>query len=178
MNIITSNQAMIGLQAKWEQHTKEKKIKKKRKETVDEDDGINEPPSLNTTQLKTSWVELPARARESKSLHVPTHSRNTETDTARAREKRKMAIPIPSRQLFIDGEWKAPILNKRIPVINPSTQDIIGSVLSLSLSLSLLTNYWLRFRSHLISLNFRGHPSCYKGRCWHRRRRCQDSTVP
>lgn len=33
---------------------------------------------------------------------------------------------IPSRQLFINGDWKAPILNKRIPIINPSTQQIIG----------------------------------------------------
>lgn len=37
-----------------------------------------------------------------------------------------MDIPIPSRQLFINGDWKSPILNKRIPVINPSTQQIIG----------------------------------------------------
>lgn len=39
-----------------------------------------------------------------------------------------MDIPIPSRQLFINGDWKSPILNKRIPVINPSTQQIIGDI--------------------------------------------------
>ncbi|XP_045793315.1 betaine aldehyde dehydrogenase 1, chloroplastic-like [Trifolium pratense] len=39
-----------------------------------------------------------------------------------------MAITVPSRQLFIDGEWKAPILNKRIPIINPSTENIIGDI--------------------------------------------------
>lgn len=39
-----------------------------------------------------------------------------------------MDIPIPSRQLFINGDWKSPILNKRIPVINPSTQLTIGDI--------------------------------------------------
>ncbi|KAE9601451.1 putative oxidoreductase [Lupinus albus] len=39
-----------------------------------------------------------------------------------------MAISLPSRELFIDGEWKAPLLNKRIPIINPSTQQIIGDI--------------------------------------------------
>ncbi|KAE9610054.1 putative betaine-aldehyde dehydrogenase [Lupinus albus] len=39
-----------------------------------------------------------------------------------------MAIPVPSRELFIDGEWKAPVLKKRIPIINPSTQQIIGDI--------------------------------------------------
>ncbi|CAN0903196.1 Aminoaldehyde dehydrogenase ALDH10A8, chloroplastic [Linum grandiflorum] len=37
-------------------------------------------------------------------------------------------IPIPTRQLFIDGEWRQPVLNKRIPVINPSTEEIIGDI--------------------------------------------------
>ncbi|CAJ2651926.1 unnamed protein product [Trifolium pratense] len=39
-----------------------------------------------------------------------------------------MAITVPSIQLFIDGEWKAPILNIRIPIINPSTENIIGDI--------------------------------------------------
>ena len=39
-----------------------------------------------------------------------------------------MDIPIPTRQLFINGDWKAPVLNKRIPVINPATQNIIGDI--------------------------------------------------
>lgn len=39
-----------------------------------------------------------------------------------------MDIAIPSRQLFINGDWKSPILNKRIPVINPSTQQTIGDI--------------------------------------------------
>ncbi|GAU38364.1 hypothetical protein TSUD_209430 [Trifolium subterraneum] len=39
-----------------------------------------------------------------------------------------MDISIPTRQLFINGDWKAPILNKRIPIINPSTQLIIGDI--------------------------------------------------
>ena len=37
-----------------------------------------------------------------------------------------MAIPIPTRQLFIDGEWREPVLKKRIPIINPATEQIIG----------------------------------------------------
>jgi len=39
-----------------------------------------------------------------------------------------MAIAIASRQLFIDGECRAPILNKRIPIINPSNENIIGTL--------------------------------------------------
>ncbi|GMH21454.1 hypothetical protein Nepgr_023296 [Nepenthes gracilis] len=39
-----------------------------------------------------------------------------------------MAIPIPSRQLFIDGEWKEPSKKNRIPIINPSTDEIIGDI--------------------------------------------------
>lgn len=39
-----------------------------------------------------------------------------------------MAIPIPTRQLFIDGEWREPVKRKRIPVINPSTEEIIGDI--------------------------------------------------
>ncbi|CAJ2664420.1 unnamed protein product [Trifolium pratense] len=39
-----------------------------------------------------------------------------------------MDISIPTRQLFINGDWKTPILNKRIPIINPSTQLIIGDI--------------------------------------------------
>ncbi|CAK8566808.1 unnamed protein product [Lathyrus sativus] len=39
-----------------------------------------------------------------------------------------MAIAVSSRQLFIDGEWRTPILNKRIPIINSSTEYIIGDI--------------------------------------------------
>lgn len=39
-----------------------------------------------------------------------------------------MAIPIPSRQLFIDGEWREPVKKKRFPVINPATEQIIGDI--------------------------------------------------
>ncbi|KAK3225576.1 hypothetical protein Dsin_005438 [Dipteronia sinensis] len=39
-----------------------------------------------------------------------------------------MAIPIPCRQLFIDGEWREPVLKKRLPVINPATEMIIGDI--------------------------------------------------
>ncbi|KAE8694004.1 Betaine aldehyde dehydrogenase [Hibiscus syriacus] len=39
-----------------------------------------------------------------------------------------MAIPIPSRQLFINGNWTEPLLKKHIPIINPSTEEIIGDI--------------------------------------------------
>ncbi|KAL6528639.1 Aminoaldehyde dehydrogenase 2, peroxisomal [Orobanche minor] len=39
-----------------------------------------------------------------------------------------MAIPIPSRQLFIDGEWREPVQKNRIPIINPATEDTIGDI--------------------------------------------------
>ncbi|KAE9467348.1 hypothetical protein C3L33_00744, partial [Rhododendron williamsianum] len=39
-----------------------------------------------------------------------------------------MSIVIPCRQLFIDGEWREPVKKKRIPVINPSTEQIIGDI--------------------------------------------------
>ncbi|KAE8694555.1 Betaine aldehyde dehydrogenase [Hibiscus syriacus] len=39
-----------------------------------------------------------------------------------------MAVVVPSRQLFIDGEWREPVLKKRIPIINPSTEQIIGDI--------------------------------------------------
>lgn len=49
--------------------------------------------------------------------------------TVRDREE-KMATTVASRELFIDGEWRAPILNKRIPIINPSNENIIGTLFS------------------------------------------------
>lgn len=39
-----------------------------------------------------------------------------------------MAIPIPSRQLFINGEWREPVLKKRIPIVNPTTEEIVGDI--------------------------------------------------
>ncbi|CAA7407680.1 unnamed protein product [Spirodela intermedia] len=38
------------------------------------------------------------------------------------------ASVVPRRQLFIDGEWKEPVLGRRIPVINPATEGVIGDV--------------------------------------------------
>ncbi|XP_044484811.1 betaine aldehyde dehydrogenase 2, mitochondrial-like [Mangifera indica] len=39
-----------------------------------------------------------------------------------------MATLIPSRQLFINGEWVEPVFKKRIPIINPATEQIIGDI--------------------------------------------------
>ncbi|KAK6924899.1 Aldehyde dehydrogenase domain [Dillenia turbinata] len=39
-----------------------------------------------------------------------------------------MAITIPSRQLFIDGQWIEPVLGKRIPIINPASEEIVGDI--------------------------------------------------
>ncbi|XP_024181315.1 betaine aldehyde dehydrogenase 1, chloroplastic isoform X2 [Rosa chinensis] len=35
---------------------------------------------------------------------------------------------VPSRQLFIAGEWREPVLKKRIPIVNPATEDIVGDL--------------------------------------------------
>uniref|UniRef100_A0A2C9UJS0 aminobutyraldehyde dehydrogenase n=1 Tax=Manihot esculenta TaxID=3983 RepID=A0A2C9UJS0_MANES len=40
----------------------------------------------------------------------------------------EIAIPVPNRQLFISSEWREPVLKKRIPIINPSTEEIIGDI--------------------------------------------------
>ncbi|KAB5524927.1 hypothetical protein DKX38_022676 [Salix brachista] len=39
-----------------------------------------------------------------------------------------MAIRVPTRQLFIGGEWREPVLKKRIPIINPATEQIVGDI--------------------------------------------------
>ncbi|KAK4794612.1 hypothetical protein SAY86_012606 [Trapa natans] len=39
-----------------------------------------------------------------------------------------MTISVPSRMLFIDGQWREPALKKRIPVINPSTEEVVGDI--------------------------------------------------
>ncbi|OWM65364.1 hypothetical protein CDL15_Pgr008954 [Punica granatum] len=39
-----------------------------------------------------------------------------------------MAVAMPTRMLFIDGEWKEPVLKKRIPIINPATEGVIGDI--------------------------------------------------
>lgn len=42
-----------------------------------------------------------------------------------------MAIPnirIPTRQLFIDGDWREPVKKNRLPIINPATEETIGDI--------------------------------------------------
>ncbi|ONK78373.1 uncharacterized protein A4U43_C02F18100 [Asparagus officinalis] len=39
-----------------------------------------------------------------------------------------MSIAVPHRQLFIGGEWREPVLGKRIPIINPATEATIGDI--------------------------------------------------
>ncbi|XP_021900854.1 betaine aldehyde dehydrogenase 1, chloroplastic [Carica papaya] len=39
-----------------------------------------------------------------------------------------MEYLIPPRELFIDGEWVQPICRKRIPIINPATEEAIGDI--------------------------------------------------
>jgi hypothetical protein len=36
--------------------------------------------------------------------------------------------PVPSRQLYINGTWLAPVQGRCIDVINPATEQIIGSI--------------------------------------------------
>ncbi|BBH03859.1 aldehyde dehydrogenase 10A8 [Prunus dulcis] len=59
------------------------------------------------------------------SVKQVTHWRERERERER---ELKMAIQIPTRLLFIDGEWREPVLKKRIPIINPASEEIIGSV--------------------------------------------------
>jgi hypothetical protein len=40
------------------------------------------------------------------------------------------SLAIPQRQLFIDGEWRAPALGRRLPVVNPTTEAAIGTRLT------------------------------------------------
>lgn len=53
-----------------------------------------------------------------------------------------MAIPIPSRQLFIDGEWREPVNKNRLPIINPATEENIGASLELFLWVAMLCFYF------------------------------------
>lgn len=39
-----------------------------------------------------------------------------------------MTVQIPTRDLFIDGDWVAPVKGERYPVINPATEGVIGSI--------------------------------------------------
>nr|ARR95824.1 betaine aldehyde dehydrogenase [Pandanus amaryllifolius] len=39
-----------------------------------------------------------------------------------------MATAIPQRQLFVAGEWRAPALGRRLPVVNPATESPIGEI--------------------------------------------------
>ncbi|GAQ87015.1 aldehyde dehydrogenase [Klebsormidium nitens] len=35
---------------------------------------------------------------------------------------------VPTRDLFINGTWVAPVLNERLPIINPATEESIGAI--------------------------------------------------
>ncbi|CAN4099332.1 unnamed protein product [Withania somnifera] len=37
-------------------------------------------------------------------------------------------VAIPSRQLYVNGEWREPVKKNRIPIINPATEEIIGDI--------------------------------------------------
>lgn len=39
-----------------------------------------------------------------------------------------MSVAIPKRQLFIGGRWVEPVKGGRLPVINPSTEEEIGTI--------------------------------------------------
>lgn len=44
---------------------------------------------------------------------------------------KQIAMPapkIPARQLFINGDWREPALGNRLPIINPATEQPIGSI--------------------------------------------------
>lgn len=60
-----------------------------------------------------------------------------------------MAIPVPTRQLFIDGEWRQPLKNNRIPIINPATEETIGNLSYLNFTFFLFCLLFLFFRRSL-----------------------------
>ena len=37
-------------------------------------------------------------------------------------------MEVPTRQLFIGGAWVAPCKGGRLPVVNPATEEVIGSI--------------------------------------------------
>lgn len=39
-----------------------------------------------------------------------------------------MSVSVPNRELYIDGEWRTAVKKNRIPIINPSTEEIIGTI--------------------------------------------------
>lgn len=39
-----------------------------------------------------------------------------------------MPVAIPERQLFIGGQWVSPCKGGRIPIVNPVTEETIGSI--------------------------------------------------
>jgi len=66
-----------------------------------------------------------------------------------------MAITVPRRQLFIGGQWTEPVLRKTLPVVNPATEDIIGTFYFFQSYLVLLT-FWtwsLDFREFRFNLS-------------------------
>lgn len=46
----------------------------------------------------------------------------------RANQLRVVAMSVPERQLFIQGEFRRPCRGGRIPVVNPATEEQIGSI--------------------------------------------------
>ncbi|KAL6528630.1 hypothetical protein OROMI_029293 [Orobanche minor] len=67
-----------------------------------------------------------------------------------------MAIPIPSRQLFIDGEWREPVQKNRIPIINPATEDTIG--IFQQLLVKMLKFLWRLLKRHLCEMGVKIGP--------------------
>src|SRR6266850_3821782 len=38
------------------------------------------------------------------------------------------ALTVPEGKVFINGEWRAAASGRQIPVINPATEEVVGSV--------------------------------------------------
>ena len=77
---------------------------------------------------------------------------------------------VPRRGLFIDGEWVEPIKGKRIPVINPTTEEPCGKfsprifVATLQYGRRVLNGYFFQLAhlswdmKHMISLRWLANP--------------------
>lgn len=85
-----------------------------------------------------------------------------------------MAIAIPTRNLFIDGQWRSPLSNRRIPIINPATEQIIGSCSTFSSSsffFFCLGDMYLSVSKMMRFVANRRHTGGGRRRCGARRRR-------
>eukprot|EP00897_Mesotaenium_endlicherianum_P007581 jgi/Mesen1/6851/ME000351S05969 len=60
--------------------------------------------------------------------HFTTVRRKVISCHIQAAQSSTMAPTVPTRELYIGGKWVAPAKNDRIPVVNPATEETIGTI--------------------------------------------------